>query len=171
MRRYAKPTALFNGAGLERHAEVDRAPTEWNRAYHWMFARCLHRLDGSDIDDLMGRTVFDLPDESFFDAVEDFLRSVDAVYFNEPGLDDEIAVRIRRAIANRLQESRGWKSLTLSSSASVEIHIAPAIATVFFANHVTAQQPRCYLFEKGIDSVAPFLPILDALIRDCPWRP
>ena len=168
VRRYAGPTALANGATLDRHAEVDRAPAEWNRAYYGVFARCLHRLSWLEVDELMNATVIDLPDESFFDAVADFLRSVDAVYFKEPGLDDEIAVRARRVIANRLQECRGWKHLARSNSASVEIHIAPAIATIFFGNHLSGQRPSCYLYEKGIDDVAPFLPILETLILDCP---
>ena len=73
-------------------------------------------------------------------------------------MEDDKAVQIRRSIAQRLMTSRGWRSLASSSSPSVEIHIAPAIATVFFNNHLSGQQPSCYLYEKGIDKVAPFLP-------------
>ena len=165
---YAVPTALANGATLDKRAEVDRVPAEWNRAYYGVFARCLRRLHWSEIDKLMDVTVVTLPDEPFFDVVANFLQSVDAVYFNEPGLDDEIAVRVRQALAHRLQKCSGWKHLARSQSASVETHIAPAIAAMFFSNHLRGQQPTCYLYEKGIDKIAPFLPIVNSLIVDCP---
>ena len=153
VRHYAVPTALANGATLDKRAEVDRAPAEWNRAYYGVFARCLRRLRWPEIDKLMDATVVTLPDEPFLDVVADFLRSVDAVYFNEPGLDGEIAVRVRQALAHRLQECSGWKHLASSQSASVETHIAPAIATMFFADYLRGQQPTCYLYEKGIDKI------------------
>ena len=58
--------------------------------------------------------------------------------------------------------------LARSQSDSIETHIAPAIATMFFADHLRVQQPTCYLHEKGIDKIVPFLPIVGSLIVDCP---
>ena len=64
--------------------------------------------------------------------------------------------------------SRGWKRLTGSRSASIEMHIGPAIAVLFFNDHSFVQPSKCYLFQKGADRINPFLPTLGKLVRSGP---
>jgi hypothetical protein len=109
-----------------------------------------------------------LPDESFFDAVEDFLPSVDAVYFDGRGIEESVAVGIRSKLADRLMESSGWKWMASSDSASVERHLGSAIAALFFNQQGFAHPAKCYLLPKGIDGLQPFLPVLDRLVKGGP---
>jgi hypothetical protein len=106
-----------------------------------------------------------LPDQPFFDVVTQFLRSVDGVYFNDDGLQESIATRIRSTVVNRLMKSSGWKWLVRSRSPSIEMHIGPAIAVVFFNDYGFAQPAKCYLLPKGIDRLDPFLPALEKLVE------
>jgi hypothetical protein len=109
-----------------------------------------------------------LPDEPYFDVVTHFLRSVDAVFFNDYGLLAQDVVRIRSILARRLVASSGWRRLAGSQSASIEVHIGPAIATFFFNDHGRFQPTKCYLFPKAIDRLDPFLPVLETLVDSGP---
>ena len=76
-----------------------------------------------------------LPDESFFDALTRFQRSVDVVYFNNHGLDTTSAVRIRARLAERVRASNSWRWMVRRRSSGVEMHLGPAIATLFFNDY------------------------------------
>ena len=65
-------------------------------------------------------------------------------------------------------ESNGWKRLAGSESASIEMHIGPAIGAFFFNDHGFTQPAKCYLLPKGIERVAPFLPVLADLVARGP---
>jgi len=164
IRAYGDWTATANGAGLEAHEEVDHPPSEWNEAYFDLMAHCLPGMGLTEIEEFALQLINSLPDEAFFDAVTEFLRSVDDVYFNERGIEERVAVSIRLALANRMMASRGWKRLAGSRSTSIEIHIGPAIAVLFFNEHSFVQSAKCYLFEKGIDRIDPFLSTLVKLV-------
>lgn len=43
-------------------------------------------------------------------------------------------------------------------------HLCPAIAVLFFNDHMYGQGSKCYLFEKEVERVGPFLPVLGKLI-------
>ena len=49
---------------------------------------------------------------------------------------------------------------------SVEMRIGPAIAALFFNNYSLVGSGSCYLTEKGIDHINPFLPRLVTLIEE-----
>jgi hypothetical protein len=121
-----------------------------------------------EIEQLALVPVSSLPDRPFFDIISQFLRSVDAVYFNDRGLQEPIAISIRSALANRLMTSSGWQRLRGSRSASIETHIGPAIAVLFFSDHGFVQQTKCYLHQKSIDWLTPFLPVLEKLVENGP---
>jgi hypothetical protein len=149
VRTYARWTAEANGAGLDEYEEVDHPPREWNNAYFDLLAYCLPGLTLPEIEQLALVSVSSLPDRPFFDIISQFLRSVDAVYFNDRGLQEPIAISIRSALANRLMTSSGWQRLRGSRSASIETHIGPAIAVLFFSDHGFVQQTKCYLHQKS----------------------
>jgi hypothetical protein len=162
-RSYRPWTVTANGAGLNVHEEVDHPPREWNDAYFDMLARCLPGLTPTELDELALAPINSLPDRQFFDALTPFLRSADIMYFNDRGLHETIAIGVRSALAQRLMASNGWKRLNGSRSASAEMHIGPAIATVIFNDYSLIQPPKCYLLPLGIDRLDPFLPILGRL--------
>lgn len=167
-RTYAAWTTAANGAGLNAYEEVASRPSEWNDAYFNLLAHCLPKLALPEIEQLALTPISSLPDKSFFDVITQFLQSVDVVYFNDRGLQEPIAISIRSALANRLMACNGWKRLRASRSASIEMHIGPAIAMLFFNNHGFAQPPKCYLLPKGIDRLNPFLPVLEKLVETGP---
>ena len=167
-RTYASWTAAANGAGLDVHEEVANPPREWNHAYFDLLAHCLPGLALPEIEQLVLTPISSMPDEPFFDVITRFLRSVDAVYFNDRGLQEPIATRIRSTLANRMMASSGWKRLGGSRSASVERHIGPAIAVLFFNDYGFIHPAKCYLLPNGIDRIDAFLPVLEQLIEHGP---
>ena len=167
-RTYSPWTAAANGAGMDAHEEVAELPSEWNNAYFDLLAHCLPGLGSREVDELALAPISSLPDKPFFDVMTQFLRSVDAVYFNNSDLQGSIAISVRSALAHRLMASSGWKWLGRSRSASIEMHIGPAIAVVFFNDYGFAQPAKCYLLPKGIDRLNPFLPVLEKLVESGP---
>ena len=165
---YSSWTAQANGAGLEIHEEVSNSPNEWNSVYFDILARCLPQISSPDIEKLALVPISSLPDESFLDVFTEFLRCVDNVYFNDGDLEESQATAIRSAFADRLMESGGWKRLIGRRTTSIEHHIGPAIAALFFNDHNFVQTAKCYLLPKGIDRINCFLPVLEKLIKDGP---
>jgi len=164
VRTYHHWTAAANGAGLEAYEEIDYPPREWNDAYFELMAYCLPGLELKEVEQLAIAMISSLPDRQFFDIVTQFLQGVDVVYFNDLGLQEPIAISIRSALANRLMASRGWKRLGSDRSKSVERHLGPAIAVLFFNNYDLLQPAKCYLLPKAIDRLESFLPILEKLV-------
>jgi hypothetical protein len=167
-RAYASWTAEANGAGLDATEDVENPPREWNDAYFDLLAHCLTGLTLSEIEQLALAPITSLPERSFFDVMTNFLRSVDVVYFNAHSLQEPIAIGIRSSLANRLMASSGWKRLQGSRSASIETHIGPAIAVLFFNDYGFAQSAKCYLLPGSIDRLPPFLPVLGKLAEGGP---
>ena len=167
-RQYGPWTATANGAGLEAHDEIDHEPSEWNHAYLLLLTHCIPGLTPPEIAELALGPIASLPDEPFFDIVTDLLRCIDSVFFNDQCIDEAVAVGIRSELSKRLMESNGWKRLAGSESASIEMHIGPAIGAFFFNDHGFTQPAKCYLLPKGIERVAPFLPVLADLVARGP---
>lgn len=167
-RTYAPWTAEANGAGLDVDEEATNPPREWNDAYLDLLAHCLPGLALPQVDLLALKRISSLPDEAFFDVIARFLRSVDAVYFSDAGLQETIAISIRSALADRLMASRGWKRLAGTRSASIEAHLGPAIAVLFFNDHGFVEPAKCYLLPKGVDRLDPFLPLLEKVAQGGP---
>jgi len=168
VRTYAPWTAAANGAGLEAYEEIDHSPREWNEAFFELMAYCLPGLELKEIEQLAIELISSLPDEPFFDVVTQFLQSLDAVYFNDLGIQGSIAISTRSALANRLIASRSWKWLAGDRSKSIGWHIGPAIAVFFFNNYNLFQPAKCYLLPRAIDRLNSFLPVLEKLIESGP---
>lgn len=168
VRTYGPWTAQANGAGLEAYEEIDHPPREWNNVYFDLMAYCLPGLEWPEIEHLAVALISSLPDEPFFDVVTRFLRSIDAVYFNHRSLEEYIAIDIRSALASRLMASSGWKRLGGSRDTSIEMHIGPAIAVLFFNDYDFAQPAKCYLLQKAFERLPPFLLLLEKLVESGP---
>lgn len=164
---YGPWTMAANGSGLDRNEDIDNPPREWNDAYFDLLARALAGLSLPEIEQLALEPLVSLPDEPFFDAVADFMRSIDAVYFGGHGIAETAAVAIRTMLAERLMESNGWRWMVTSRSPSIERHIGSAIAALFF-NQNGYLPTKCYLLPPGIDRLPPFLPVLQQLARSGP---
>ena len=165
---YAEWTAVANGSELDRISNVEDKPEEWNGAYFNLLAYCLPGMGPREVDELALKPITSLPDESFFDAVTSFLRSVDKVHFDDRGLRAPEAVRIRSLLADRLMNSCGWRGLGADRSLSIERHIGPAIAVFFLNDYDWFRPPRGYLPPAVVGLLNPFLPVLEQLIRSGP---
>lgn len=168
VKAYMPWTALANGANLDDGDETDRPPSEWNDTFFAAVARCVIGLSTPEATDLAVRHIVALPDRNFYDVLVDFLRSIDAVYFEGDDIPTQVAVDIRSALADHMLTTHGWKCLSRSRDLSIEMHIGPAIAVLFFNDHMYGQGSKCYLFGKGVERVGPFLPVLGKLISKGP---
>lgn len=154
-------TWAANGAGLESSEDLARMPHEWNDVYFALLARDLAGADHATVDRHALEPLTSLPDDSFFDALTRFQRSVDVVHFNDHGLDTTSAVRIRARLAERVRTSNSWRWMVNEQSSGVEIHLGPAIATLFFNDYGLAQPAKAYLLPASIERLTPFLPALE----------
>lgn len=168
VKAYMPWTALANGANLDDGDETDHPPSEWNDTFFAAVARCVVGLSTPEATELAVRHIVALPDRNFYDVLVDFLRSIDAVYFEGDGIPTQVAVDIRSALADHMLTTRGWERLSRSRDLSIEMHIGPAIAVLFFNDHMYGQGSKCYLFEKGVERVGPFLPVLGKLVSKGP---
>lgn len=165
---YGSWTAQGNGAGLEAHEEISNEPSEWNNVYFYLLAFSLRGKNLNEIDKLALEPICSLPDEPFFDVISIFVHSVDEVFFKDLGLDEACAIHIRSTLADRLVRCSGWRWMSGSRKASIETHIAPAIASLLFNRYMLSSPPSCYLLPKGIDRVDPFLPTVSSLVQGGP---
>jgi hypothetical protein len=168
VKTYMPWTIRANGAELDDGDETDHPPTEWNDAFFVLAARCMVGLSFDDAAAMAVTPITTLPDKHFFDVLADFQRGIDSVYFGGDNITTPVAVGIRTALAKRMTESRGWERLSSSKEMSIEMHIGPAIAVLFFNDHHFAQSTKCYLFAKGVERVDPFLPLLGSLVKSAP---
>lgn len=162
---YANWTARANGAGQASDAEIHNHLDEWNRVFFCLLARSLPGMKLDDASVEVERAIA-VPDRSFFDIAEHLVRALDEVYFEGLGLDLETAVRLRGLVADRLRASRDWEYERDRSEPSVGISIGPAIGVLFFNSYNSYSGAQCYLLDKGIEQVAPFLPQLTRLIEE-----
>ena len=169
VKAYSSWTAVANGSELEGDDDPERTPHEWNQAYFDLLARCLPGLPISQVDELAFELVPELPGEAFLDVTTIFVRSVDDVYFNGNKLGDAEAVHIRTMLARRLMTSRQWEWQRRDPSDSVSSHLGPAVATLLFNDFGYFQPAKCYLLQKGIDRLQPFLPVLQELVARGPF--
>ncbi len=168
VKAYMNWTSLANGANLDEGDETAHPPSEWDDAFFAAVARCVVGLSTPEATELAVRHIVALPDRNFYDVLVDFLRSIDAVYFEGCNIPTQVAVDIRRALADHMLTTLGWERLNRSRDSSIEMHIGPAIAVLFFNDHNFGQGSKCYLHEKGVDRLVPFLPILGKLVSKGP---
>jgi hypothetical protein len=157
-----------NGSGLRADEEPSERSHEWNDAYFDLMAYRLLDRHAEDLESFAVAPLCALPEERFLDVTTTFLRAVDDVYFNDRGLSDEIAVTLRAQLAQHLRTTRSWRRMAGNPSTSIEIHLGPAVATLFFNFAPGFEPPKPYLYAAGVKRLAPFLPVLEALAIDGP---
>ena len=163
---YAPWTAAANGAGLELHVELNGRTEEWNSTFFRLLGRALPHMESGKAVELVAQAIA-VPDEAFFDLSDDLVRAIDTAHFGDAGLDLDVALSLRTLVADRLVKTSGWRRERDRTELSVETHIGPAIAALFFNDYAAfGGGASCYLLAKGIDRVAPFLPGLTRLIED-----
>ena len=165
VKTYSTWTYVANGSELEEAEDPDRTPDHWNEAYFKLIAYCLPGLTVGESDGTVLGPVTALPGEAFPDVMTIFLRNVDTVYFSDRGLREAEAVHVRTALARKLLETRLWKWQSRDGSTSILSHLGPAVAVVFFNEYASLVPAKCYLLEKGIDGLGPFLPVLDEVLQ------
>lgn len=156
---YRPWTFAANGANLNEDEEISEAPAEWNAAFFSVMTSNFRTRSLGEIDASLA-PLLALPDEPFFDLMEDVLFKIDALFFNEGAIAIEAAIAIRSAFADRLAKSYGWQHLRHSTSTGIEIHLGPAVATLFFNAYKFREAPSCYLPGGFIAQSLPFTPML-----------
>ncbi|MEY9182365.1 hypothetical protein [Bradyrhizobium sp. USDA 313] len=158
---YASWTSEANGLGMDSDAEPSNLPQEWNGEYFALLANSLEGLLAGEVDQFTIEYLRQLPDRPFYDAITSFVRSLDVVYFGRGQLISH-AARIRSGLAAHLMQTAGWKRLSYRrSQSSIEMHIGPAIAVMFFNDYYSfGGPPQCYLNALGVSKSGPFLETL-----------
>lgn len=170
VRTYMPWTIWANGGQLEETDEIDRAPTEWNNVFFVLAARYLPGLSVESATASVLAPVASLPERHFFDVLAVLLRAMDEVFFDgvRGSMSVEMALAVRTSLSGRLMNTWGWKRLASSKDMSIEMHLGPAAAVLFFNDQVFGHGPKCYLLPPGIDRVDPFLPLISSLTRAAP---
>jgi hypothetical protein len=168
VRTYSDWTACANGAGLAVSEDLSGKPWEWNGAYFCALANYLPALTPAEVDELVLEPIRSFPERLFLDALATFIPNVDDVFFNDRGLSSETAVHVRSALAEGLQATGQWRNMVRRPSTSIEMHLGPAAAAVFFNSQGFGQPAAAYLNSKGIDRLGPFLPLLERLASNAP---
>ncbi len=75
---------------------------------------------------------------------------------------------IRKRFAERVAKSYSFQRLRTDKSTGVEIHLGPAVATVFFNLRSFNEPPRLYLPAAFIEQSLPFMPVLQPLAEQAP---
>jgi hypothetical protein len=96
------------------------------------------------------------------------LLSLDLAYFEGKGVSDTDAIRIRRALGARMEETWQWRNYVRDPGYGVEIHLNQAVSHFFFSNSGFRDPPKCYVTPIGIPSLTPFIPLLEATASRSP---
>jgi hypothetical protein len=163
---YSSWTAEANGAALDRCADVDNPPREWNPIYWRLVARCVAAWDDATLDRFCLHPLRGLPDEAFLDAMSDFLRSLDFLYLTGKGPTTERAVAIRAALVQQFRATRQFKQLTARHDHFIERHTGEALQAFFFNRVAFRGRPECYVPQSDARKLLPFMPVLQALAID-----
>ena len=84
-------------------------------------------------------------------------------------LPEAQAVHIRTTLAQRLMKTRDWEWQRRERSKSISTRLGPAIAVLLFNEFGHFQPAKCYLLEKGIERLDPFLPVLKEVVDGGPF--
>lgn len=163
---YAAWTFAANGAGLPEDEDVE-APDEWNAAFFTVMTANCRGKSLVEIETAL-RPIFLLSDDQFFDLTEKVLYRIDVLYFNEKAIEPDVAIGLRSLFADRLAKSYGYQRLRSKKSDGIEMHLGPALATVFLCEHGFGQAPRCYLPAGFIEPSLVFTPLLMPLAERAP---
>jgi hypothetical protein len=154
--RYKPYTTTRNGAGLERHADVeDYLRGGWNEAYYALVSQIVHVLTPEQLNEVCN-AITDLPDRSFLDVAPALLNPLQALYFG--GADIEtLAIKIRAVFMQRLFETSQWKRHIRTPTEGIETHLTSAIPPFLFGYYGLAQV-GCSLRPEDTDRLLPLLP-------------
>ncbi len=158
-------TANANGVGMGPETSINE-PDNWNSAYFELLARSISVLSAEEVEVLCIRPVVALPDESFFDLIASFARSIDQAYFGDALIPAPVALTLREAYASRLRSTSGWSRIRGNKSGGVEMHIGPAIASLLFNTYIYGQLPKTYLLPPAAARLQPLLPIAQQLAME-----
>jgi hypothetical protein len=166
--QYRDWTSALNGRGLDPSDELSDRAAEWNSAYFGLVARSLSGLSADIIDELCLDPILCLPDQAFLDVMAELLLSLDAVYFEDKGLGAADAIRLRTALADRMEKTSNWLSYKRRPGYGVDLHLGGALGAVFMTYAGFRQPPRCYVDVRDIPRAIPFIPLLANLVDKAP---
>lgn len=163
---YSEFSAHQNGLGMQPDEELSESPYEWNNQYYELLAKSFVGLTLPEVERLALEKITALPDEPFFDVLQVFLRAVDVDYFSGGDIGD-VAPAIRSQLTERLMSTRGWQYHVGKPSGTIEVHLGPALATIFFNDYVMTQTSS-YLNASALTRFHQFVPQMTDFLASSP---
>jgi len=162
---YLDWTVAANGASYEKNADINNIPKVWNSTFFQLLVKAFSNMSEAESARIILR-LSSVPDVAFLDIARNLLSCIDCDYFDQLGLGRDIAQRMRLCIINHLTKTDAWKVGCTNPNLSVSSPVGQVVSIIFF-NNISGP---CYLTEKGIDLVYPFLVELGKLVDDFPVR-
>ena len=123
---YQRYTSMRNGAGLDRHADIDGIlHGDWNDAYNGLVAELVGTLSQEQLDAVC-KAITDLPTAPSLTSRRNLLNPVQTLYFTGNDLEAQL-LKIRSAFAERLFDTRQWRDHVRRSTGGIEMHLGYAI--------------------------------------------
>jgi hypothetical protein len=163
---YQGYTSTRNGAGLERHADVEAHFLEgWNEAYYGLVAQLVDAFTTEQLAAVC-RSITDLPDIAFLEVAPTLLRPIQSLYFTGGDLDAQL-VKIRSLFTTRLVETWQWRNHVETSTGGVEMHLGAGVPPLLFG-YYGLRQIGCSLRPDHVERLLPLLPGASTLFRQGP---
>lgn len=155
-------TAAVNGVGRGPDEEPGEEAFEWNEAYFSAALTAAVLGEEQLVDTLIGR-IAELEGERLFDAAEAVLHALDRAWLGQDRVTDDVALKVRIAVAGLVSESWDWRRLESERTGGVNLHLAGAICALFVGRYQIGQASRCYLPASQAYRIDAALPLLTNL--------
>jgi hypothetical protein len=169
VQKYLPWTITANGGGLDPNEDDNSSMRKWNHSFFPLIIRCLPGMEINEIDQRIINPIITLPNHSLYNVLVILLKGLDRAYFEEKCIDKDIALHIREKLVHRMIISRPWTRLNGDESLTIEVHLGPAIAAIFFNDYdpMFPASVKCYLTPIGIKSIDCFLPLFEIIVKTC----
>ncbi|NYH11982.1 ATP-binding protein [Pseudomonas moraviensis] len=160
---YGQWSALINGLGhLPENANI-RVPEAWNNEFYVLAANMMVGADDEQFEAQL-KLIEKLPDRSFGDIAEIFIRVFDEWYLS---VDDRALSRpleLRKRIVNRVLSMGDWTKPPIPGQITIDISSSRVIATLFMNSLNSQGRFDSYMSESRLRRGEPLLDVLRPLL-------
>lgn len=160
-------TWALSANGQGRKANVDRRPTSFNFGFFDFLGVMSVALPASQVVSQIIEPLGSMPDESFHDAISEFLQGFDRATLatDTKRSDDPLAVRL--AAMRRIETTYNFERTKHDIALSTESHAASAYKALFFLNTNPITSPTAIIPQHWPELII-VMPAITKLLKDAP---